>query len=235
MRDVVLVPGLLCDANVWRPQMQALADIARFQVSEHGTQDSLPGMARTILESAPARFALAGHSMGGRIAIEVVRIAPDRVTALGLFDTGYVPLAPGAEGEKEAAGRHELLSIARRDGMRAMGRKWIQGMVHPSRLEDTALIDAVLDMFEAKSPDIFAAQIRALLNRPDGANVLPTIKCPTLVLCGHEDAWSPPQRHLDIASRIARSTFVDIPECGHMSTMERPEAVNQAMRAWLQA
>jgi pimeloyl-ACP methyl ester carboxylesterase len=191
-------------------------------------------MARTILESAPARFALAGHSMGGRIAIEVVRIAPERVTALGLFDTGFLPLAPGAEGEKEAAGRHDLLAIARRDGMRTMGRKWLQGMVHPSRLNDTALIDAVLDMFEAKSPDIFAAQIRALLNRPDGTSVLPTIKCPTLVLCGHEDAWSPPARHIEMAAKIRNSVFVDVPECGHMSTMERPEAVNRAMRAWLQ-
>jgi pimeloyl-ACP methyl ester carboxylesterase len=235
MKEVVLVPGLLCDANVWQPQIRALSDIARFQVSEHGSQDSLPGMARTILKSAPARFALAGHSMGGRIAIEVMRIAPERVTALGLFDTGYTPLAPGAEGEKEAAGRHELLAIARREGMRVMGRKWLQGMVHPSRLGDTALIDGVLDMFESKSPEIFAAQIHALLSRPDGTSVLPTIMCPTLVLCGHEDAWSPPQRHIDIASRIAGSTFVDIPECGHMSTMERPEAVSQAMRTWLQA
>jgi pimeloyl-ACP methyl ester carboxylesterase len=233
MKHLVLVPGLLCDAKVWQPQIGALSGLATIQVSEHESQDSLPGMARTILEQAPSRFALAGHSMGGRIALEVVRLAPERVTALGLFDTGHHPLAPGAEGEKEAAGRHELLGIARRDGMRAMGRKWIQGMVHPSRLKETALIDAVLDMFETKTPDIFAAQIRALLNRPDGGDVLSTIKCPTLVLCGHEDLWSPPQRHQDIAARIAGSTFVDIPECGHMSTMERPEAVNHAMREWL--
>ena len=201
MKHLILVPGLLCDAKVWQPQIDALSDLATIQVCEHGTQDSLPGMARTILEAAPPRFALAGHSMGGRIAVEVMRIAPERVTALGLFDTGTHPLAPGAEGEKEAAGRHELLSIARRDGMRAMGRKWIQGMVHPSRLADTALIEAVLDMFESKSPEIFAAQIRALLTRPDGGNVLPTVSCPTLLLCGHEDAWSPPQRHRDMADR----------------------------------
>jgi pimeloyl-ACP methyl ester carboxylesterase len=233
MKHLVLVPGLLCDAKVWQAQIVALSDLATIQVCDHSSQDSLPGMARTILEQAPPRFALAGHSMGGRIAIEVMRLAPERVTALGLFDTGYVPLASGAEGEKEAAGRHELLAIARRDGMRAMGRKWIQNMVHPSRLSEAPLIDAVLDMFETKTPEIFAAQIRALLDRPDGASVLPTIKCPTLVLCGHEDIWSPPQRHQDIAARIPGSTFVDIPECGHMSTMERPEAVNQAMRAWL--
>jgi pimeloyl-ACP methyl ester carboxylesterase len=233
MKHLVLVPGLLCDERVWQPQIRALADLATVQVSEHGEQDSLPGMARTILESAPPRFALAGHSMGGRIAVEVMRLAPQRVTALGLFDTGYHPLAPGADGEKEAAGRHELLGIARRDGMRAMGRKWIQGMVHPSRLGETSLIEAVLDMFASKTPDVFAAQIRALLGRPDGASVLSAIRCPTLVLCGHEDAWSPPQRHQDIAARIPGSTFVDIPECGHMSTFERPQAVNAAMREWL--
>jgi pimeloyl-ACP methyl ester carboxylesterase len=233
MKHLVLVPGLLCDEKVWQPQIRALGDLATIQVSAHGKQDSLPGMARTLLESAPPRFALAGHSMGGRIAIEVMRLAPERVTALGLFDTGTHPLAQGPEGEKEKAGRLELLGIAQRDGMRAMGRKWIQGMVHPSRLGEAPLIDAVLDMFESKTPEIFAAQLRALLERPVGADVLPTIKCPTLLLCGHEDSWSPPQRHRDIAAKIPGSTFVDIPECGHMSTMERPETVNEAMRAWL--
>ena len=118
--------------------------------------------------------------------------------------------------------------------MRAMGQAWVQGMVHPSRLDERDLIDGILDMFESKSPDIYAAQIRALLNRPDGAPVLPTIRVPTLLLCGHEDAWSPPQRHVEMAALIPNSTLVDIPVCGHMSTLERPQAVNAAMRAWLE-
>jgi pimeloyl-ACP methyl ester carboxylesterase len=232
---LILIPGLLCDANVWPSQCAALAALADVRVSDHGMHDSLPGIAQSILASAPARFAVAGHSMGGRIALEVYRAAPERVTGLALMDTGHHPVAPGEVGEQEAAGRYALLETARREGMRVMGRAWVQRMVHPSRLEDRELIDRILDMFASKSPEIFAAQIRALLNRPDAGTVLPTVKCPTLVLCGHEDSWSPAQRHSEIAAAIPNSTFVDIPGCGHMSTLERPEAVNEAMRAWLES
>ncbi|HEV7714553.1 MAG TPA: alpha/beta fold hydrolase [Steroidobacteraceae bacterium] len=230
---LVLIPGLLCDAAVWPSQRAALADLAHIHVADHGTQDSLPAMARTILANAPPRFAVAGHSMGGRVALEVFRAAPERVTGLALMDTGYHPLAAGPSGEQEAAGRFALLEVARRDGMRAMARQWVQGMVHPSRLGDRALIEGILDMFASKTPEVYAAQIRALLDRPDGAPLLAAIRCPTLVLCGHEDSWSPPQRHREISTSIANSTLVDIPVCGHMSTVERPEAVNEAMRAWL--
>jgi pimeloyl-ACP methyl ester carboxylesterase len=232
---LILIPGLLCDTNVWRSQIAALSSIADVRVSDHGMQDSLVGMARTIIAGAPERFAVAGHSMGGRIALEVFHAAPDRVTGLALMDTGIHPLAPGEAGELEAAGRYRLLDIARRDGMRAMAREWVQGMVHPSRLNDRKLIEPILDMFESKSSSIYAAQIRALLDRNDAAPLLPRIRVPTLLLCGHEDAWSPPERHLEMRARIPGSTFVDIPVCGHMSTMERPDAVNAALRTWFEA
>ena len=230
---VILIPGLLCDAIVWRNQIAALEDLADVEVSAHGTQDSLIGMAQTILANAPPRFAVAGHSMGGRVAFEVFRAAPDRVTGMALMDTGSHPLAAGEAGEREAAGRYRLLEVARRDGMRAMAQAWVQGMVHPSRLGERDLIDSILDMFESKSPDIYAAQIRALLNRPDAGPLIGAIRVPTLLLAGHEDAWSPPERHAEMAAVIPSSTMVDIPACGHMSTMERPEAVSTAMREWL--
>jgi pimeloyl-ACP methyl ester carboxylesterase len=230
---LILIPGLLCDAAVWPSQRAALADLADIRVADHGMHDSLPAIAQSILASAPSRFAVAGHSMGGRIALEVFRAAPERVTGLALMDTGQHPVAAGQAGEQEAAGRFALLDVARRDGMRAMGRQWVQGMVHPSRLGDRVLIEGILDMFESKTPELYAAQIRALLHRPDGGPLLAAIRCPTLVLCGHDDSWSPVLRHREIAAAIASSTFVDIPVCGHMSTLERPEAVNQAMRSWL--
>ena len=230
---VILIPGLLCDAIVWRSQIAALSDLADVQVSDHGTQDSLVGMAQTILANAPPRFAVAGHSMGGRVAFEVFRAAPDRVSGMALMDTGSHPLPAGEAGEREAAGRYRLLEVARRDGMRAMAHAWVQGMVHPSRLGDRVVIDSILDMFESKSPDIYAAQIRALLNRPDAGPVIDMIRVPTLLLAGHEDAWSPPERHAEMAAVIPNSTMVDIPTCGHMSTMERPEAVSAAMLEWL--
>jgi pimeloyl-ACP methyl ester carboxylesterase len=229
---LVLIPGLLCGAAVWPHQRAALADIADIQVSDHGLLDSLPAMAHAILAAAPQRFAIAGHSMGGRVAFEIWRAAPARVTGIALMDTGHHPLAPGAEGEREVAGRFALLETARRDGMRAMATEWVKGMVHPRRVKERALIESILDMFEAKTPEIYAAQTRALINRPDAGPVMRTIRCPTLVLCGHEDAWSPVQRHLEMVAAIPGSTFVDIPECGHMCTMERPEAVSAAMRTW---
>ena len=230
---LILVPGLLCDEHVWTSQRAALADLADVHVAEHALRDSLPAFAKDILNKAPARFALAGHSMGGRIALEVFRAAPERVAALALLDTGHNPLPLGGAGTRETDGRFRLLAMAREQGMRAMARDWVQGMVHPSRLEDHPLVDGILDMFESKSPDIYAAQIHALLNRPDAGAVLSQIKCPTLILCGHEDSWSTAPRHYEMAARIAGSTLVDIPVCGHMSTLERPEAVNEAMRAWL--
>lgn len=229
-----LIPGILCDLRVWPSQRAALAELAHIRIAEHGTRDSLQGMAEAILEQAPPRFALAGHSMGGRVALEVFRIAPERIAGMALMDTGHHPLPLGEPGKREAEGRFTLLAKARTQGMRAMANDWVQGMVHPTRLADSALINGILDMIESKTPQIYAAQIHALLNRPDAGLLIPQIKCPTLILCGQEDAWSPVQRHREMAAAIPGSTLVEVPDCGHMSTLECPQAVNEAMRAWLQ-
>ena len=233
---LVLIPGLLCDATVWLHQRAALADIVDVQadvrVSDHGTRDSLAAMARAILDSAPPRFAIAGHSMGGRVALEVYRAAPKRISGIALLDTGYSALAPGMAGEREVEGRLRLVEMARRDGMRAMAREWVKGMVHAGRLSERALVDPILDMFESKTPEIYAAQTQALIHRPDAKPVLTSIRVPALVLCGREDSWAPVQRHLEMSASIAGSTFIEIPDCGHMCTMERPEAVTSAMKKW---
>lgn len=230
---LVLVPGLLCDDTVWHPQRAALAARCAVQVARHGDADSLGRMAEQILDLAPARFALAGHSMGGRVALEVVARAPDRVTRLALLDTGHDGLPDGEAGDRERAGRLRLLGIARAQGMRAMGADWVRGMVHPRRLEDAALIGAILDMIERSTADVFQGQIRALLGRPDRSALLPTIRVPTLVLCGHEDAWSTLDRHRVIARLVPDSVLVDIPDCGHMCTLEQPDDITVALRAWL--
>ena len=232
-RHLILVPGLLCDATVWQQQVAALADNCQIQVPRHDLTDNLGAMADRILAIAPPHFALAGHSMGGRIALEVVARAPERVERLALLDTGYEPLAAGDAGERERAGRLRLLDIARRDGMLAMARDWARGMVHPSRLTDAALMDAIHQMLARAPVEMFEAQIKALLGRADRTALLARIAVPTLVLCGHDDAWSPLARHADIAQRIAGSTLVDIPDCGHMCTMERPAPVSDALANWL--
>jgi len=229
---VVLVPGLVCDAAVWHHAAAALGARAPVQVAQHGELDSLVAMADKVLREAPPRFALAGHSMGGRVALEVWRRAPERIAALALLDTGVTALAAGEAGEREAAGRYELLEIARRDGMAAMASRWVQGMVWKPRLADAPLVSAVVDMMARSSAAVFAAQIRALLGRPDASSLLDRIDCPTLVLCGQEDGWAPAARHIDMAGRILDSTLVLVPECGHMCTMERPDEVTRALLDW---
>lgn len=233
MSNLVLIPGLMCDATVWEPQEDGLADIASVRVALPGARRSLVEMADAILADAPPTFALAGHSMGGRVALEVMRRAAHRVTGLALLDTGYQPLARGQAGERERAGRFALLEMARSQGMRAMGRRWLEGMIHPDRRTDHDLVDRILDMIERQSPELFEAQIQALLARPDATATLISISCPTLVLCGREDAWAPASRHKDIAALIDGGNLVVVPECGHMSTLERPSAVSDALRAWL--
>ena len=231
---LLLLPGLLCDATVWTHQVAALRDIADCQVIGYGNADSIDAMARTVLRHAPVKFSLAGHSMGGRVALEVMRLAPSRVTRLGLFDTGYQARPAGPVGQREQNERMALLELARGEGMRVMGEHWAKGMVHMDRLADKALMNAILDMIERKSADIFFAQINALLGRPDATDLLPQITCPTLLLCGREDSWSPLARHEQMAELMPRATLKVIADCGHMSTMERPDAATEAMRAWLE-
>jgi pimeloyl-ACP methyl ester carboxylesterase len=231
---LILVPGLLCNEYVWEPQMRELSRMAAITVADHGAMDSIGGMAEAIIERAPPRFAIAGHSMGGRVTMEVVRRVPERVLGMGLLDSGAHPLRSGEAGEHEAAGRRKLLAQARSEGMRPMSWTWLQNMVHPSRLGDRELTEGILDMMCTKTPEIFAAQIKALLDRPDARPLLDGVLCSTLVLCGNEDLWATPQQHREIAAKVAHSRLVIVPECGHMSTLERPEQVTQAMREWLQ-
>lgn len=229
---VLLLPGLLCDETVWVEQRAALPG-HRCVVPDYGPLDSITAMAEQVLAEAPGeRFSLAGHSMGGRVALEVMRLAPQRVLRLALLDTGLDAIAAGAAGASERAGRLALLEKARTEGMGAMGRQWARGMVHPAVL-DTPLFERIIAMIERKTPDIFAAQIRALLGRPDARAVLPGVRCGTLLLCGRQDAWSPLARHEQMLALRPASRLVVVEDCGHMSTMEQPEAVARALRAWL--
>lgn len=229
---LLLLPGLTCDRAVWAEQIAVLSASADCVVPAYGELDSIKSMAQSVLREAPPRFALAAHSMGGRVAFEILRAAPKRVTRLALLDTGYQERAAGDAGEAEARQRQRLVEIALSDGMRAMGREWVRGMVHPERLNDAALIESILAMIERQTPTAFAAQIRALLNRPDASNVLPTIACPTLLLCGRQDTWSPLARHETLVGLIPGSRLEVIEDCGHMSTMEQPARVSAVLHRW---
>lgn len=229
----MMLPGLLCDEAVWRDQIAALADRYACRVMDYGPLDSLPAMAEQALASVPGPFSLAGHSMGGRVAFEILRRAPRRVTALVALDTGYQPRALNEHGAREAEQRGRLVALAYNSGMREMGRQWLRGMLPEARWHDLALVESILAMVERKTPQIHEAQIRALLNRPDASEVLPAIACPTLLLCGREDQWSPLARHEQMARLIPGARLGVIESAGHMTTMERPASVSNAMRDFL--
>jgi pimeloyl-ACP methyl ester carboxylesterase len=222
---VFLLPGLLCDHTIWREQSEALGNLGDIIIPDFRYVDSIAAMARLALDAAPEHFSVAGHSMGGRVALEVFRMAPERVERLALLDTGIHPRATG-----EAAKRQELIDLARSDGMEALAARWLPPMLHP---DHSALLDPLTEMVKRSTPDTFANQQRALLNRPDAREVLPGIRCPTLVLCGRQDAWSPVSQHEEIAASIPGAKLVVVEESGHMAPVEQPAAVTSALRQWL--
>lgn len=226
---LILLPGLLCDATVWTPQKDSL--LGQFQVAAwlhfYG-HDSLGGMAQEVLKAAPSRFALAGHSMGGRIALEIMRTAPERVERLALFDTTATPATPD-EPEK----RREMIELARTAGMAAVAELWLPMIVHPSRLDEPDFISPLTAMICRATPEIYARQVQALLNRPDYRPILPQIACPTLVACGREDLWSPAAGHQEIAAAIPGAKLAVIDNCAHMTTVEAPAEVTGLLRDWL--
>ena len=230
---LILVPGLMCDHTVWDPLQPYLPVQNASRVVDHGDANSLVQMAMQLLQHAPPKFLLAGHSMGARVVLEVVRLAPERVGGVALLDTGYLPKASGSAGEEEVRKRQRLLQIANHDGVRVMARDWVQGMVHPDRLIDHELIERILAMFERKDAEIFSNQIHAFIQRPDATEVLQSLRVPTLILCGQQDTWSPPVQHQAMHALVPHSTFEVIDHAGHMAPMEKPQEVADAVARWI--
>jgi pimeloyl-ACP methyl ester carboxylesterase len=232
--SLILVPGLICDAAVWQEQVAALDSTRAVQVAVHGLANSLEQMAKQILAGAPPTFALAGHSMGGRVALEVLRQAPARVTRLALLGTGHEARSPGEKGEREKVLRQGWIDLAHREGMLAVVRQSPLLMLHPTHIKSEALVATIEAMGVRAGVAQFEAQIHALLARPDCTELLGQIRIPTLLLAGVEDNWSPLARHEEMARLIVGSRLVAVPECGHMSTMEQPAAVTRALSDWLE-
>jgi pimeloyl-ACP methyl ester carboxylesterase len=167
------------------------------------------------------------------VALEVLRLAPERVVRLALLDSGFAARDAGAKGEEEQAKRFALLHVARTQSVRAMAQQWSQGMVHPQRLADAPLMEAIVAMFERKSADVFAAQIKALLARSDASAVLRGIRIPTLVACGRQDSWAPPSQHEAMHALIASAQLRFVEDAGHMAPMERPQQTAALLNAWI--
>jgi pimeloyl-ACP methyl ester carboxylesterase len=227
---LVLVPGLLCDARLWRPQVEALADIAECWVADTSRSDSMAGLAADLLADAPFdEFSLAGLSMGGYIAFEVLRQAKERVRGLALLDTSARPDPP-----EQQQRRRDLIELAGRGRFLGVTDALLPFLIHPSRLGDAPLVATIKDMARSVGKEAFVRQERAIMGRPDSRPLLPHIQCPTLVLCGADDAVTPVDRHEEMASAIPHAALSVVEHCGHLSTLEQPERVSVALRGWLQ-
>lgn len=227
---LILVPGLLCDAALWQPQSDVLADEATIIVADTLQDDSLPAMAARLLAAAPPRFALAGLSMGGYVAQEVMRQAPERVDRLALLDTNA-----RADLEEQKNNRRASITQARSGGFASIPSALLPILIHPERAKDAAFCQPILTMMHRVGPEAFIRQQTAIMNRPDSRPDLAGYRCPVLCLVGAEDALTPPKVHAEITAALPHGlgTLVEIPHCGHLSTLEQPEAVTQALRAWL--
>ncbi len=227
---LVLVPGLLCDALVWEAVVAELDTAPASAVADLDRQDTLTAMAADTLAAHPGPLFVAGHSMGARVALEMWRLAPERVLRLALLDTGVHPFVEG-----EQVKRLARVKLAYEHGMRALADDWLPPMVHPDRHGDAALMGALTAMVERKTPQIHERQIRALLSRPDARPLLPRIHCPTLVAVGRDDRWSPVEQHEEMAAAIPGARLEVIEQAGHFSPVERPAPVAAALREWLRA
>lgn len=225
---IILLPGLLCDASIWAAQVEALKPHADVVVADFSRHDSIEGMARSALALADGPVTVIGHSMGARAAMEMARLAPERVERLALIDTGIHPRREGEE-----ANRQVLVDLAFAQGMSALADRWLPPMVHEDRVNDRELMDPLKAMVLRATPEQHQRQIRALLDRPDARAYLSGIACPTLVMVGRQDRWSPLAQHEEIAAALPNAELVVIEDSGHMSLVEQPEQVSQALLRWL--
>jgi pimeloyl-ACP methyl ester carboxylesterase len=225
---ILLVPGLVSSPRIFMPVIPALWRFGPVTVANHIRDDNMGAIARRILAEAPPRFALAGHSMGGYIAFEILRQAPDRVAKLALINTQARP--DTAEASERRRG---MMARAKGGQYRAVLDELFPGFVHPSRRDDAALRQLVHDMGEEVGVDGFIRQQTAVVGRPDSRPALAWIKCPTLVLTGDTDNTIPNSLSKEMADCIHGARLVVLENCGHLPQPEQPEATAAALVAWL--
>jgi pimeloyl-ACP methyl ester carboxylesterase len=225
---IVLMPGLNCSARLYAEQVPELWRFGPVTIADHRRDDSMAAIATRILTTAPPRFALVGLSMGGYIAFAIARQAPERVARLALLDTSARPDTP-----EQSERRRGVIALAEGGRFSEVPDLLFPAFVHRNRHGDEALRAMVRTMAEETGPQAFVRQQRAIMTRPDCRPQLASIDCPTLVLVGDGDELTPPGLSQEMATGIAGSRLVTVPDCGHLSTLERPEQVNQALVEWL--
>lgn len=225
---LLFLPGLLCDAALWAHQTKHLADVAQPRVMDITHDDSIPRMARHVLENAPPRFALAGLSMGGYVAMEIMRLDPSRVIRLALINTSARPETP-----ETTERRKGFIALAKTGKFKGVTPKLLPYLIHASRLHDPDVGEVVLKMAERVGREAFIRQQTAIMNRVDSRPSLSAIQVPTLMITGRQDITTPPELAEEIVAAIPRAKLALIEDCGHLSPLERPQAVTALLRLWL--
>ncbi len=226
---LILLPGLLCDHALWRHQIETLGDLADITVADLTQDDTLPAMAERVLATAPERFALAGLSMGGYLAQEIMRRVPQRVLKLALLDTSFYADTP-----EQLKRRRGLIELSQKGAFKGVTSRLLPLLIHESRLQDEDLTETVFAMAESVGKEAYPRQQHAIMTRTDGRADLAQISCPTLVLCGRQDVLTPLSVHEEMAEQIPNATLVVVEDCGHLAPLERPRTVSAVMRYWLQ-
>lgn len=224
---LIALPGLICDSAIFAGIQSRFPGVDSIDGYYAGA-DRIEDMASHVIARAPARFGLIGHSMGARIALEIAARVPDRVTRLVLANTGVHGVSAG-----ERDKRYTLRDLGRREGFERLVDQWLPPMVGAAGRADATLMADLRDMCLRAGQAVFEAQIEALLHRPDAGRVLPQIACPTLVVVGNEDIWSPVAQHQAISKHIRASQLHVMPGVGHMAPAENPATFNGLIEAWL--
>jgi pimeloyl-ACP methyl ester carboxylesterase len=227
---IILVPGLNCSPRLYAAQVPELWRFGPVTIADHTRDDSMAAIARRILAAAPPRFALAGLSMGGYVALAIVRQAADRVVRLALLDTGARDDPPAAQET-----RRNRIALAETGRFAEVNEAMWPVLVHPDRRADAALKQVYLAMCRDVGAEAFVRQQKAIMARADSRPLLASIDCSTLVLVGAEDELTPPHLAEEMAAGIKGARLVKVPDCGHISTLEQPEAVTRAMIEWVRA
>lgn len=224
----VLIPGLVCTPALYREQLPALWRFGPVTVADHTRDDSMAGIARRILSQAPARFALIGLSMGGYIAFEILRQAPERIAKLALLDTTARPDAP-----EQTEARTRQIEMTQSGRFADIARLLFPRFVAAARHDDRALQEIVRRMADDTGGDAFVRQQTAIMNRVDSRPTLGRIACPTLVVVGEQDVLTPPDRAAEMVAAIPNARQVVVPNCGHLCTLEQPEVLTQVLGDFL--
>lgn len=225
---LLLLPGLLCDEALFQNQIKSLKAMADCRVMDTTKHDRIDALARAVLTVAPPQFALAGLSMGGYVALEIMRQAPDRVLKLCLFDTSARP-----DTDEQRAKRRLLLAMSKSGQFKGVTPRLLPMLIHPDHMQDKELTHIIMTMAERVGREAFHNQQTAILNRIDSRPFLRNIKCPVQLIVGAQDALTPPEIMREIQDGIPGSRVNVLDHCGHLSVLEKPEEVNALMRGWL--